>query len=128
MSFAQEYNVLTENIVMLKAPILQPNQAITYFNKDSDVLIYGKVLKTSSQEGKYEIECCWKGKTSKVVVEFDSLRILPVFFFKNFEYFNLGDEHRYRTFIEQENELLSYDHPLVNLNQLEEKEMLLEAI
>ena len=63
-----------------------------------------------------------------MLVEFDSVRIMPVPFFENFECFNFGVEHRYRTLIEEERGLLSYDHPLVNLNQLDEREMLLEAI
>ncbi len=57
-----------------------------------------------------------KGKASKVVVEFDSLRIMTVPFFKDFKCYNFGVEYRYRTLIEEERGLVSYDHPLVNLN------------
>ncbi len=78
-------------------------------------MIYGKILKTSPSERKYEVECHLKGKTSKVVVEFDSLRIMPVPFFKNFECLNFDAEHRYQTLIEEDSDLLSYDYPLVNL-------------
>ena len=51
-----------------------------------------------------------------MVIEFDSVRIMPVPFFENFEFFNFGVEYGYQTLIEEEREFLSYDHPLVNLN------------
>ena len=57
-----------------------------------------------------------KGKTPKVFVEFDSVRIMPVPFFEDYEFFNFGVEYRYQTVIEEERDFLSYDHPLVNLN------------
>ena len=116
MAFGQECKVPTDSIVMLKAPVLQPQDGLYYYDQDSKAVIYGKILKTSSQEGKYEIECHWDGKTRKVFVEFDSVRIMPVPFFENFEFFNFGVEYRYQTLIEEEREFLSYDHPLVNLN------------
>jgi hypothetical protein len=58
-----------------------------------------------------------KGKTSKVVVEFDSVKIRPLPFFPFFfECYDFDGEHRYKTLIEEESELLSYDHSLVDLN------------
>ncbi len=57
-----------------------------------------------------------KGKLSKMVVEFNSLRIMPIPFFKNFECSKIKLDHKYRTLIEEERELMSYDYPLANLN------------
>ncbi len=34
LSFCKESEVLTENIVMLKAPVLQPGTPVYYFDKD----------------------------------------------------------------------------------------------
>ena len=79
-------------------------------------MIYGKILKTSQQEEKYEVQCHLKGKMTKVVVEFDSFRIMPVHFFSNFECVNNDGDHRYQTLIEGDSELFSYDCPLANLN------------
>ena len=101
---------------MLRSPVLQPNKGVYYSDQDSNTLLYGKVLKTSFEERKYEVEYHLTGQIIKKIVDFDSLRIMPVPFFKNFEYLNLTNGYRYQTLIEEESELLTYDHPLVNLN------------
>ena len=116
MSFGQECPVLTKSIVMLRSPVLQPNKGVYYSDQDSNTLVYGKVLKTAFQERKYEVECHLTGQIIKKIVDFDSLRIMPVPFFKNFEYSDIDFGYKYRTLIEGEGELLSYDHPLLNLN------------
>ena len=57
-----------------------------------------------------------EGSTSKKIVEFDSLRIMPVPFFKNIFFPNFGVRYRYGTLIEEESELLSDDYSLVHFN------------